>query len=230
MHKNARFAVDMGLLDRVAERLRAHVDIFWILGGAGSGKTTVCRLLSDLSGLPVYDMDAHIYGSYHSRFNPQRHPVNWAWSHSPDALAWLLDMSWDEFNRFNQAALPEYLDLLAEDLATLQPFDRVLVDGGICNPYLLSRVIPAQNIVCLAVDGSASARVWEAEGDRQAMKEDIFRLPHPEAAWKRFLEFDSRLTVNILEECRGCGIPVCLRESATSQEETARQVAAWLGI
>jgi hypothetical protein len=230
MQKKACVAVDMGLLDQVGERLRALGDVYWIVGGAGSGKTTVCRLLSDLSGLPVYDMDAHIYGSYHSRFNPQRHPVNWAWSHSPDALAWLLDMSWDEFNHFNQAASPEYLDLLAEDLAARLPHDRVLVDGGISNPGLLSRVIPVQHIVCLALDGSESALVWEREADRRAMKEAIFRLPHPEAAWQRFLEFDTRLTKNILDECRGCGIPVCLREITISQDETAGQVAALLGL
>ncbi|OGO30213.1 MAG: hypothetical protein A2Z16_02990 [Chloroflexi bacterium RBG_16_54_18] len=179
MPHKARFAVNMGLLDQVGDRLRALGDVYWIVGGAGSGKTTVCRLLSDLRDLPVYDMDARIYGSYHSRFNPQRHPVNWAWSQSPDALAWLLDMSWDEFNHFNQAASPEYLDLLAEDLAALQPHDCVLVDGGISNPGLLSRVIPTQHIVCLAVDGSESAQVWEREADRQAMKEAVFRLPHP---------------------------------------------------
>jgi shikimate kinase len=46
------------------------MDLYWILGGAGSGKTSICQHLSTQFGLPVYDMDAHIYGTYHSRFSP----------------------------------------------------------------------------------------------------------------------------------------------------------------
>jgi hypothetical protein len=174
-------------------------------------------------------MDSHIYGSYHSRFSPQRYPVNWAWSQSPDALAWLLDMSWTNSIVSTRPHCPNTWTCW---LKTWQPcsHNRVLVDGGISNPGLLSRVIPVQHIACLAVDGSQSTRVWESEGDRQAMKEDVFRLPHPEAAWRRFLEFDTRLTENILDECHASGIPVCLREIATSQEETAGQVASLLGL
>lgn len=230
MSKKLHFEADSVLLAQVAERLRTLGDIFWIVGGAGSGKTTVCLLLSDLCGLPVYDMDAHIYGSFHSRFNPQRHPVNWAWSHSPDALAWLLDMSWDEFNRFNQAALPEYLDLLAEDLEKLPPPDGILVDGGISNPGLLARLIPARHMVGLAVNGLSSAQVWEGEPERVEMKQAVQRLPHPEAAWQRFLEFDRRLTAGILQECRVCGIPLCLREGSATPQEMAGRVASLLGL
>jgi len=230
MPKKTRFAVDMSLLDQVAVRLRSLGVVYWIVGGSGSGKTTVCLLLSDLCGLPVYDMDAHIYGSYHSRFTPQRHPANWTWSHSPDALAWLLDMSWDEFNRFNQAALPEYLDLLADDLEKLQPPNGILVDGGFSNPGLLSRVIPVQHIVCLAVDGSESTQVWEGQPERLQMKQAVQRLPRPEAAWQRFLDFDRRLTAGILQECRAGGIPLCLRESSATPQETAARVASLLGL
>ncbi len=230
MPKKVRFAVDMGLLERVGERLRALGDVYWILGGAGSGKTTVCLLLSDLCSLPVYDMDAHIYGSYHGRFNLQRHPVNWAWSHSPDALAWLLDMSWEEFNLFNQAALPEYLDLLADDLEKLQPRNGILVDGGISNPGLLARLIPARHMVGLAVNDLSSAQIWEGEPERVEMKQAVQRLPHPEAAWQRFLDFDRRLTEGILQECRACCIPLCLRESSAAPQETAGRVASLLGL
>ena len=111
------FPINSDLIVQAREVLSSRERLFWIVGGAGSGKTTICSILSERYALPVYDMDAHIYGTYHSRFTPERHPVNTAWSTSENGLAWLLSMSWDEFNNFNQAALPEYLDLLAEDLA-----------------------------------------------------------------------------------------------------------------
>ena len=84
-----RFVIDHALLARAQEKLSGRT-LLWIVGGAGSGKTTVCQALSARLGLSVYDMDAHIYGSYHGRFNPARHPVNTAWSAAPDGLAWLL--------------------------------------------------------------------------------------------------------------------------------------------
>ena len=82
-------------------------------------------------------MDARIYGSYHGRFSPTRHPANTAWASAPDGLAWLLGLTWDEFDSFNRAALPEYLDLLAEDLDAIELKGALLVDGGLCTPGLL---------------------------------------------------------------------------------------------
>ena len=71
-----RFPVNSDLLAHARDVLSGREKLFWIVGGAGSGKTTICSLLSKRYALPVYDMDAHIYGSYHTRFTPERHPVN----------------------------------------------------------------------------------------------------------------------------------------------------------
>lgn len=115
------FVINNDLLAQSRESLFKRDRLYWVVGGAGSGKTTICQALSVRFNVPVYDMDASIYGAYHGRFERERHPVNKAWSSSENGLAWLLDMSWDEFNNFNQAALPEYLDLLAEDIKALDP-------------------------------------------------------------------------------------------------------------
>ena len=113
-----RYAINQDYLSHSRAMLSKRDNLYWIVGGSGSGKTTICRALSTSHGIPVYDMDAHIYGSYHGRFTQQRHPVNKAWSSSQNGLAWLLGMSWEEFDNFNRAALPEYLDLLAKTCKT----------------------------------------------------------------------------------------------------------------
>ena len=56
------------------------------------------RILVHKMRLPLYDMDAHIYGTYHGRFTRQLHPANTAWATAQDGLAWLLAMSWEEFD------------------------------------------------------------------------------------------------------------------------------------
>ena len=225
-----RFQVNQELLVRTRAALTGREGLYWLVGGAGAGKTTVCQALTVQFGIPVYDMDSRIYGSYHGRFDRARHPVNTAWSTAPDALAWLLTMSWDEFNHFNQAALPEYLDLLSEDLATLPSGQKILIDGGICNPGLLAQVIPARRIVCLAASTNSSAAVWAATGARQGMKDAIDQLPNPAARWEMFLEFDRRISQTMLEECREHDIAICTRDGTMSASALAVRVASVWGL
>ena len=110
------FSINEKTLIQARDALAGSRKVYWVLGGAGSGKTTVCGVLSDRLGIPVYDMDAHIYGAYHRRFKQERHPANNAWSTARNGLEWLLQMTWNEFDTFNRAALPEYLELLAQDV------------------------------------------------------------------------------------------------------------------
>jgi hypothetical protein len=223
-------AVNTDLL-AAARRVLADRDrVYWVVGGAGSGKTTVCQALSARFALPLYDMDAQIYGGYHGRFSPDRHPVNTAWARAENGLAWLLAMSWDEFDGFNRAALAEYVDLLAEDLAAQPREAALLVDGGICNPALLVEVIPPHRIVGLAVPGMSSKDVWEGDAKRATMKEMVVQLPDGEDAWRTFLAFDERIHHTILTECHAAGVPICTRRPGEAVEPFAERVACALGI
>jgi len=224
------FILNNELLTQSQAALCRRESLYWVVGGAGSGKTTICNALAAKFELPVYDMDAHIYGAYHGRFTQERHPVNKAWASARDGLAWLLDMSWDEFDSFNQAALPEYLDLLVEDLEAAKSNGSVIIDGGICNPGLLAQVIPIHQIVCLARPELSSAEIWEEADERKAMKEAVYQLPKPEEAWRKFLEFDDLITRTILKECQENDIAVCPRGETESVDEFAERVALVLGI
>jgi hypothetical protein len=225
-----KFQVDQQRLDRLRPLFHQHRHLYWLVGGAGSGKSTLCHALSERSGMPVYDMDAHIYGDYHARFTLERHPVNSTWSTAENGLAWLLDMSWDEFDSFNRAALPEYLDLLAEDLKSVDPGDGLLIDGGICNPALLAQVIPARQIVCLAGPQRSSAEIWQEDENRLAMKAFIYHLPKADEAWKRFLDFDEQITASILRESNENGITICTRSAAEPVDLFAERVSSVLKI
>ena len=224
------FILNNDLLKQSRAALFKRDRLYWVVGGAGSGKTTICQALSAKFDIPIYDMDAHIYGAYHGRFTHERHPVNSAWSSARDGLAWLLDMSWDEFDSFNQAALPEYLDLLAEDLDATKPDANVLIDGGICNPAFIAQVISSQQIVCLATSEQSSAEIWEETDERKSMKEAVYQLAKPDEAWRKFLEFNDRITHTILKECQENDISVCPRDETEAVDEIAERVAHILGI
>jgi hypothetical protein len=224
------FPVDENLLAHARAALWQREGLSWIVGGAGSGKTTVCAVLSARFRLPVYDMDARIYGSFHARFSAERHPVNTAWATSPNGLAWLLGMTWAEFDAFNRGALPEYLDLLREDVVAMAPGAGLLIDGGICNPSLLARVVPARRIVCLAGPGRTSEEIWTETDERAAMKDELGRLADPDEAWRTFLEFDGLITGTILRECEASDITICTRHEGESAEALATRIAETLGI
>ena len=225
-----QFSISINLLAQSSATLLRRKDLYWIIGGAGSGKTTISQSLSAKFGIPIYDMDEHIYGTYHSRFTQGRHPVNTAWLKSQDGLAWLLDMSWDDFNNFNQAAIPEYLDLLCEDIDAMSPDTRLLVDGGICNPTILAQTFPTSQIVCLATQGRSSTEIWSETDERKSMKEIIFQLPNPKEAWRKFLEFDERITQTILKECQESDIAIFPRSKTETVNELTERVAHVFGL
>jgi hypothetical protein len=225
-----RFEINQALLAHARATLAGREALYWLVGGAGAGKTTVCQALAARYDIAVYDMDAHVYGSYHGRFDPVRHPVNMAWSNAPNGLVWLLSMTWDEFNGFNQAALPEYLDLLAQDLTALPPDARILIDGGICNPGLLAQVLPTRQIICLAAPAQSSAAIWDEPGARQGMKEAIDQLPQPDLMWRTFLDFDRLITATMLHECQEQGIAICRRDEATPVAALVERVTNQWGI
>ena len=225
-----RFTPDDELIRRARAVLTRRERIYWVVGGAGSGKSTVCRAISTRHKIALYDMDEHIYGSYHSRFTQGRHPVNKAWSAAPNGLAWLLSMSWQEFDSFNRAAIPEYLDLLVEDLESGDGGTSCLIDGGISNPAMLAQVMPVQRIVGLVVPEITSAMIWEEDQERKGMKEAVWELPDREKLWDRFLEFDARITETVVTECVESGIAVCSRVASAPVEDTASQIAHLLGL
>ncbi len=224
------FSINADLLQQARNTLSPKNRVYWIVGGAGSGKTTICHALSKMHSLPVYDMDAHIYGAYHGRFSPERHPVNSQWAATPNGLAWLLGMSWEQFDAFNQAAVPEYLDLLAEDLAKMELDSGILIDGGIANPALIAQVLPTNQIVCLARPGRSSTEIWSENEARLGMKEMIYHLPNPEQAWQKFLEFDAQISQTILQECLANNIPICTRNETETVAEMTQRVAHALSM
>ncbi|HUN23533.1 MAG TPA: hypothetical protein PK299_10425 [Anaerolineales bacterium] len=225
-----RFDVNKDLLAQASNTLSNRKNLYWIVGGAGSGKSTISQAISVKFGIPIYDMDERIYGTYHSRFTQEKHPVNTTWSKSHNGLAWLLDMPWDDFNHFNQATIPEYLDLLCEDIISISPATQLLVDGGICNPTILAKAIPSNQILCLATLGRSSAKIWDETAERKAMQEIIFQLPNSKEAWRKFLEFDGKITHTILKECQESNITIVSRNATETVDELSERVAKVWGF
>jgi hypothetical protein len=224
------FCVDQQLLVKARRILTNRSKVYWIIGGSGAGKSTVCREIAAAYGIPIYDMDAHVFDDYPQRCTGERHPALSAWFSAPDPFAWMLGLPENDFVDFNRAANAEFLDLLADDLAGTAPDQSLVIDGWITHPSLVVQVAPPGQIVCLEIAASTSAKAWEEHPDRRFMKEMVWRLPHPEQAWKRFLHTDALMTRTILDESRANGIRICHRDESTPVSATVAEVVTHLGI
>jgi hypothetical protein len=224
------FELDRSLLREAAQRLAPVRGLRWVIGGACSGKSSVCRTISSWTGVPVYDMDEHVYGRYMGRYSASRHPASTAWFTRGDGLGWVLSLPWAAFDGLNRATNAEFLDLVAEDLAQRDGDRPVLVDGGITHPSVLAAAVDPARIACLTVDDAESRRIWAQDEDRAGMRRAVERLPDGTERWATFLTFNERMSATIDREARAEGIAVYARTPGDPVEAFARTVMQGLGL
>jgi hypothetical protein len=224
------FEADRALIREAALRLASARGLRWVIGGACSGKSSVCQTISRWTGVPVYDMDEHVYGHYMSRYSPSRHPASSAWFRRRDGLAWVLSLPWETFDDLNRATNAEFLDLVARDVAERYGDRPVLVDGGITHPSVLAAAVDPARIACLAVDDAESRRIWEEDEARSGMRRAVERLPGGRERWATFLTFNERMSATIEREAREQGVAVFVRTPGVSVEEASRTIMAALGL
>jgi hypothetical protein len=225
MH-NTLFQVDPALMTGIAPIFARYPNLFWLVGSACTGKSTIAHAIAARTPVVVYDMDAQIYGRYMPRYTAERHPANTAWLAAENPLQWMLALSWEAFDAHNAATTAEYLALLAEDLAQYAPETRLLVDGGITHPALLVQVMPAWRIACMTTTQAIRQHTWEQEPARAEMKGWVQALPEPDTMWARFLEYDQRMDETMVHESRTHGIRTFLRDRETPSPVLADLVMA----
>jgi hypothetical protein len=227
------YTPNLALLPAIRAAL-APLDLYWVLGGAASGKSSVCEALARRHALRVYDLDAAIYGTFMPRYSAERHPAATAYFRAENPLAWVLALDWEAFDALNRATTVEYLDLFAQDVATAPSVAGItgplVADGGLTHPSLLAQVLPAECIVCLAVDPAISAAEWNTQPERVALRDEVLALPEGAAAWARFLDFDRRMAQTMVDEARALGITVFDRGDYASPAALAQSVAARWGL
>ena len=215
------FSTNDELITRAREILWTRRNILWLIGGSGSGKTTLSRAAAERMGIGVYDVDEAFFGRY--SFDPARHPATTAWFAAGNPLGWMLSLSWPEFDALYRASNAEMLDLLAGDLAG-RPDEPLLIDGGITHPSVLAQVIPAERILCLERPEAERALEWETAAGRAEMKSSVLALPDGAAMWRRFLDYDRRMTETIGRESREWGVRVMAWDGAGKRDTVVQRL------
>ncbi len=222
--------VDAALVDGAREALQARSGLRFVVGAAGTGKTTVCAALAERMGIDVLDMDARIYGSWHGRFDAARHPASHAWAVAPDPLAWQLALEPEAYLAFQAASTAEALDLLVDELRDMDPDRQLLIDGGFGSVGVLARVVATDRVACLALPLADQARVWTATEDRRAFLDMVAGVTAVADPVGRFLALDRHLARAMVEDAEAAGIPVLERRPGDAIAVVAGRVAGVLGL
>jgi hypothetical protein len=224
------FTLNTALLDEARAVFAARPQLYWIVGGSCAGKSTVAQALGDRLGMETLDMDTLIYDKFMGRYAATRHPASTAWFTAPNPLAWVMGLSWEEFDALTAAADAEYLDLFAAELASRDAMRPLLVDGGVAHPAVLAQVFSPARMVCIAVDDGVRASCWEQADERAEMRSWIGALPDAEAMWAKFLGHDRLMAQTMDAECAAAGIARVLSAEDEPVAVTAVRVATVLGL
>ena len=225
------FNLDFSLLKEAKNLLSKQKNIYWIIGGSCSGKSTICRKIVEQKRARLYNMDEYIFGKYMKRYTKDRHPASKTWFSQENSLNWVLSLTWRNFDKLNKAANAEYLDLFSEDMKKHHTDDSLLfIDGGISYPSILAKVFPIRNIICLYIPPSQSNKMWNDDDERKSMKEMILHLPDGPKKWKKFLFCDKKIAEISLEESRKENIKVLRRTKTVSIERLSKDVLGYFGL
>lgn len=222
------FQVDYDLLDSARVRLASRDDLFWLIGGSCTGKSTLSQAIAAEYGIQRYDMDARIYGDFIPRYCPSRHPVSTRYFSAENPFAWALSLTAAELDSLNRAANAEYLDLLAEDLDDRNLQGPLLIDGGITHPSVLVEVFAPSQICCLEIDETQRLACWEESPERAEMRAWTDALPDPPTKWAHFLSLDRMISWTIVKESRAAGITILRREPDVTVHALAETIVTHL--
>jgi hypothetical protein len=222
--------VGQALVEAARDALQARTGLRFVVGAAGTGKTTVCAAIGERLRIDVLDMDARIYGTWHGRFDPVRHPASHAWSAAADPLAWQLALEPGVYLAFQEASTAEALDLLGDELRGTEPARPLLVDGGFGSVAVLARIVPRDRIVCLTLPPTDQARVWTATRDRREFLDVVACVSGVDDPGGRFLALDAALSAQMIEDARAAGIRVLERAPDEPVAATASAVEGHLGL
>lgn len=215
------FKMDMDLFEGVKSKLANNSNVFWLVGGSCSGKSTISKLMEDKFGFVRYDMDEYIFGEYMDRYSVELHPANSSWFGAENPLEWALSFpNWEQYNLFNMTSMVEQLSLFCEDIEKMDKNKKIIVDGGITNPDILAKVLNKNQICCLKVEDELCRNIWSRDENRLLMKDMIYELSSPEYKWNKFLKLNDRINKQMELECKANHISIIFR----SEEEPSEMV------
>jgi 2-phosphoglycerate kinase len=208
-------------------RLTKLQNVYWIGGGSGAGKSTIARRLAAQQGFRVYSTD-DVMADHARRSSPEQCPLLHAF------MAMDLDERW--VNRSPEVMFETFhwfqgegFDLIVEDLLRLPRDHVVIVEGFRLLPRLVNPLLSAPNraVWLLPAPEFRKAVIENRGGTAWGF---LARTTDPKRALRNLLERDRMFTDVLREETARLRLHAIDVDTATAEDELARQVSATFGL
>lgn len=210
-----------------AAALRARLrHVCWIGGGSGAGKSTMARRIAAEHGLRLYETD-QVMGDHAGRSTPEDSPF------LSEFVAMDMDERW--VNRSPETMLDTFhwfrgegFDLIVEDLLSLPPEPRVVVEGFRLLPHLVKPLltVPGQAVWLLPTPGFRRA-AFESRG---SLWQIAGRTSDPERALRNLLERDRLFTERLHAETKRLDLRLIEVDPTMTEDDLAGPVSTALGL
>jgi hypothetical protein len=195
------------------------MDVLWLGGGCGAGKSTLARRLAYRFDLRLYPVDAHAF-DHDARARPEAHPVMTRQAKLDFTARHVTPTVRERVDVFVDYAR-ERFDLILEDLRLLGPGPLVLAEG----PWLLPSLVAStgthpQWTVWLLPTPAFTARSLGIRNEPRPTRDESAR----DRADRLRLARDEQLILLMRRDANQLGLPVYEVDGSRSIEQTEQDL------
>ncbi len=200
-------------------------NVYFLLGCPCAGKTTVGNILAQKYNMLYFSGDNKRF-DYYKLAEKEKHPFM-----TIDA-ADFWDWSLDEMVAWEKGVISEQTPYIVNDLNELAKSNALVLFEGMLDLEIVSKTVPANQIVYLSVERSVCEREFFAREDHRGMMDIILNTPDiSENEKRRRLEMRKAAAINAFHEnANDSGIQTFMREETGSAHEMAEKIAIFWGL
>jgi 2-phosphoglycerate kinase len=207
--------------------LKAQLEnVFWIGGAACGGKTTITNRLAQKHGFRPHHPEDLLH-EHKKAASPEDHPTLFAPFHGWE---WFFNRPVDEYMKAIMDADREHFEMVILDLVRISADTKVVVDGHMLDPLLVTRLTEHNKSVFLFADEETIRDSFFARADKQDLLGVINTLSNPAKTRQHVLEMVCKLSARKRAEAETAGAKVLVRHGETDLQETLRAVEGHFGV
>jgi 2-phosphoglycerate kinase len=207
--------------------LRAHLrNVYWIGGAAYGGKTTVTDLLAHRYGFQPYHPE-DLFHEHKQAASPEDHPALFAPFHGYE---WFFNRPLEDYIKALEGNFREQLEMVILDLVKLNAGSKVVVEGCLLDPWLVSRLTEHNKCLFLYADEEVIRNGFFARKDKQDLLDVINTLNDPGKTHEHVLDVSCAASTRARAEAEAAGVKVLVRNAETDLQETLTEVEQHFGL
>ena len=209
-----------------ASEQEALNNVYWIGGGSGAGKSTIAQRIADRHDMRLYSTD-NAMADHSNRCSPTRCPYLESFKEMSMDDRWVNrspEIMLDTFHWFRG----EGFEFILEDLRSISPYERIIVEGFRLLPDLVKPLLNKVNQgIWLLPTPEFRISAFKSRGTLWAIAE---RTSNPDRALANLLERDRLFTKRLEVSARIYDVPMIAVNPLLSEDVLVDRVEVHFGL